>query len=788
MKLIRLRLENFRQHRDTTVEFRDGMTAIVGDNGSGKSTLLEAITFALFGEQRQNKDSIRFHWAGPRERFRSELTFEFGGRRYVVERGEKGAELRADGNVVAEGLREVKGACERLLKLTHDQFINSFCAEQKSLEFLKFKDRATRQNEVARMLGLDRLKQASELAKQQAKVLKNKAEYLGEEQHGRERLEAAAKLSRERVDEERRRHTLLGKRLPECAAALETGRKRSDEAARWLDLEGQIRERAGTQVQAQTRLESLREEIATLERDASAFASLAESEAEYLAALGRLESMDSLARQHHEAAAATALRSKRLEEIEADRRLLGEAAVATVADIDSLPLAARAKVEALERDLRERKDAWQETHRELVQTHARATALRDAARTALARSERMTVGSTCPECGQTIEKNYAHLVRERSEALEAAEAALAQEEQRLAAGGVPPEEWDAVEAALKEAREQVLAAESRAKELREAWTRVAQFDSEASPQAATTPVYDAKGHADLRTRVKELLPIHERAVRLHGSDQRLAAAKAKVPALEAQIAEGQGAGERLRVEQAALEFESPDAARQAQENFRKLEVEQAKLQAEIVASERVLEAAERELQAAAKQLQEYEDREKRIAEYRVDQIHFEAVTREMMVLREKLNQQIRPDLEARASDNLQALTGGRYAALQLDEQFEATVLDDGVEKAVISGGEEDIVALSLRLALSELIQERQGTPLSLLILDEVFGSLDGERRQLVMERLAGLKGRFDQVLVISHIEEINQVADQCVYLHRDENTKSTYASDAPITEAPILLL
>ena len=97
---------------------------------------------------------------------------------------------------------------------------------------------------------------------------------------------------------------------------------------------------------------------------------------------------------------------------------------------------------------------------------------------------------------------------------------------------------------------------------------------------------------------------------------------------------------------------------------------------------------------------------------------------------------------------------------------------------MISGGEEDVVALALRLALSELIQERSGQPMSLLILDEVFGSLDADRRQSVLERLIGLKGRFRQIFVISHIEEINQIADQCIYLQRDETTRATTIRDA----------
>ena len=52
-------------------------------------------------------------------------------------------------------------------------------------------------------------------------------------------------------------------------------------------------------------------------------------------------------------------------------------------------------------------------------------------------------------------------------------------------------------------------------------------------------------------------------------------------------------------------------------------------------------------------------------------------------------------------------------------------------KPVISGGEEDLANLVLRLAISQMIAERAGQPLSLLVLDEVFGSLDESRRQHV---------------------------------------------------------
>ena len=59
---------------------------------------------------------------------------------------------------------------------------------------------------------------------------------------------------------------------------------------------------------------------------------------------------------------------------------------------------------------------------------------------------------------------------------------------------------------------------------------------------------------------------------------------------------------------------------------------------------------------------------------------------------------------------------------------------------MISGGEEDIANLALRLAISQMIAERAGQPLSLLVLDEIFGSLDEDRRHAV-RRSAPQPGR-----------------------------------------------
>src|SRR5205809_814779 len=67
-----------------------------------------------------------------------------------------------------------------------------------------------------------------------------------------------------------------------------------------------------------------------------------------------------------------------------------------------------------------------------------------------------------------------------------------------------------------------------------------------------------------------------------------------------------------------------------------------------------------------------------------------------------------------------------------------------------------------------MIAERAGQSFSLLILDEVFGSLDESRRHNVVELLRRLHDRFEQVILITHIESVREGLDRVLTVRYDE--------------------
>ena len=175
----------------------------------------------------------------------------------------------------------------------------------------------------------------------------------------------------------------------------------------------------------------------------------------------------------------------------------------------------------------------------------------------------------------------------------------------------------------------------------------------------------------------------------------------------------------------------------------------------------------------------------RLAALSRDVVLHEELDRAMGELRADLNGALRPELAEIASGLLDVLTDGRYTHAEFGEDYQLTVVEDGLVKPVISGGEEDLCNLVLRLAISQMIAERSGTPFSLLILDEVFSALDEQRRANVLTLLRRLGDRFAQVVVITHNPGVRDALDNHVRVTLDLQTGESRVSYGEQTDGVI---
>ncbi|MFN8664725.1 MAG: SMC family ATPase [Thermomicrobiales bacterium] len=122
--------------------------------------------------------------------------------------------------------------------------------------------------------------------------------------------------------------------------------------------------------------------------------------------------------------------------------------------------------------------------------------------------------------------------------------------------------------------------------------------------------------------------------------------------------------------------------------------------------------------------------------------------------------QVGPLLSETTERLLSQVTNGKYGHVRFDENYGIHVYDgdEDFPLSSFSGGERDVVALCARLALSEIVGSAATRPPRFLVLDEVFASLDVERREQLLETLGVLAsgGHFRQMFIISHVEDVQQ--------------------------------
>lgn len=125
--------------------------------------------------------------------------------------------------------------------------------------------------------------------------------------------------------------------------------------------------------------------------------------------------------------------------------------------------------------------------------------------------------------------------------------------------------------------------------------------------------------------------------------------------------------------------------------------------------------------------------------------------------REHLAKDTVPRITDYASDLMNAITDGKFTSINMDEKYNITVTDDNgkeLDVHALSGGEQSVVAISMRLAISEMLS---GGDASMLILDEVLTAMDDNRAQSILETIQ--EAGHGQVIIIAHNDIIRSIAD-----------------------------
>ena len=135
-----------------------------------------------------------------------------------------------------------------------------------------------------------------------------------------------------------------------------------------------------------------------------------------------------------------------------------------------------------------------------------------------------------------------------------------------------------------------------------------------------------------------------------------------------------------------------------------------------------------------------------------------------------------PRLAVQAAELFGELTDHEYDELQVDpETYQIQISDGGTLYGLdrFSGSEIDLANLALRVAISEHIHFQSGGSVGLLVLDEVFGPLDEDRKARMLLALERLRGRFRQVLVVTHDAAIKEQMPNAIEVVKRPGRRAT---------------
>jgi len=790
MRLLSLDIRNFRVIKRAVLPLPDSIIGVIGPNGAGKSSLVEAISWALYGNQaaRSGRDEIKSQFAGIDENCEVKLGFEVNGESYRVVRRLVGRTERAEVQLYrgaaseSVGINETRQYVGQLLGLDFRGFLTSFLARQQELNALSDLQPSKRRDHLAGMLGIERLDKGISRLKEELRFEASKIDFM--ERHlaqGGELAERIAQLTA-RLGELSAGETVLADTLcaAEAAARQAVDRFAAEQTRKseWAQLTAKLEAERESQKYLQQQGDRLQTEIGELAQMSAEMSRLDE-------VVKPLPELRAEFERLQEARSRRDLRRQWLEQVEANEKVIQELAAALIDGRRRLR-AFKDKLGSIPADVAK---LLENAQRDLEQARAQFSDLK-AERDSLARSieklqaqiqsvEQFGPASVCDRCHRPLGEDLPRIKQHLMEELAALKQTATELDRRLShqreSGQEIKMQWAELDGKAKERYQAEIEKTAVNSELakievreREVTASLAKLSRQLSDTAATA--FDPAEFDRLKQRRDELEAAQSRRRLLEGKLSRLPAATKESEALATRQAGVGNAISKFESQRSELHYDPATFAR-AQTELEAAQQGLEQTRREQASFARELEITRTELNEKLKQRDALQKEEAELEEHRTSRYHHEKLGSLLAEFRQDLIARIRPRLADLSSRLFADMTGGKYSFVELDPKYNLRVMDGGeffgVER--FSGGEKDLANLCLRLAISQALTESAGLDRSFVILDEVFGSQDNERKELIIDALGGLKHQFPQILLITHVEDIKDRIEDLIQVRPTGN-------------------
>ncbi len=801
MRLKSLELTNYRKFKQAFIEFPDGVVGIMGPNGVGKSTIIEAIAWVMYGNEtrivRTSKDDLKRSDAAPGDTCAVKLAFELDGDKYQVSRVMKGknfttsAEVLVNNKSAATSTKSVTAFIEQLLGMDYQAFYTSVFTKQRELNAMSALDPSKRKRLILRMLNIDSIDKAIASMRGRARELKSRlaeVRAMLTEPDGTLKIDSAHKQIKEyeaniktisneilemekqkaaiekqvhelgRVrDEQRKLHEdniKLDTKLTECKTKLDGTDQQQRRVVKTLEELGKLQQKLA-------KLEFDKTEWETLKKSKTA---LEEAQAHFIRADELREQLQTLDKEILKYKKELHKGEKDLKRFETLDKDLGESR-------ETMELVGKELVEK-NKSLSELKSQQNMVTSEIKKFKDRLKSIKD-----------LGPDSECPMCERQLNEQYKFLedkfqteMSEASSQLEKliktegeAKAAVADTQKRLEALKKRELYLNQRVADRARAGEVVSSAKSVLSDLHGKRQKL-----EGGLVKYKALKFDPEEFKVLKSRYLSLEKDHERFISLTEQVE-------AIPKTEKELGEIQKEAKALQQQVAILEEQSAvlgfdkDVLKQTEANYDKVVKKLKAAELQLMEKKNELRLHQKDVQARSKDIERYQAQTEKVNVYEDELIYLNKLDELFNKFRNYMISRIAPALTQFASELFRELTDGRYNRLEVNENYDVLIYDNGQEYHLerFSGGEEDLANLCLRLAISQVITTQTGTAgTNFVILDEIFGSQDANRKRNLMQTLNGLSNKFRQIVLITHIEDVKDYIEYNIEVIENEDGTS----------------
>ncbi|MDF1544471.1 MAG: SMC family ATPase [bacterium] len=790
MRLIELEINNFRVLKQAKIEFPESVIGIIGRNGAGKTSIIEAISWAIYGNQaaRTGKDQIKSSFAGPGEECRVSLKFKVRGEEYQVIRRLIGKSDRAEvelyrgGRSESVGIIDTKDHVGELLGLDLKGFLTSFMARQQELNALADLQPARRKDHLAMMLGVEKLDKAISTAKEDARQFGKDSEFLERQLAEKSSVETAlAELKQSLVtvqEEFEVSETALKESMAvkDKTAGLFKAEQEKKSSYDLVQVElGSTKSRLET---VQGELSKRKQELVDLQKQAELLEPITEELKGLEGCRERFDHQNELRLKAESVESSMRLlksQKEDLAQLEAQIAVLRKEEIAARAEIAAIPANIDEQIGLAEKELGEARDNYglargtSEANRKEIEK----------LRNQLNSVEKLGPGSICDRCQRPFGDEYSSIKAH----LEAEVAELAEKQRELdkslavilSGGEKLKQSVQELQRQGKRKAELDLGLKGTVRGIEEAETGCRKLKDSIGPleeavKKESKIPFDPAILEKARKELDRQSSLQRELSRVQGMLSQRGKIEESIAALARQMGELTRLRQETELKLKELDW-NPDAYTVAASEFERgmAEFEQAREKHTILSSR--IGGLQAELQGKKERLADFERASQELDRSRDQGYHIEKLASLMTEYRTITISQIRPTLADLASQLVSEMTGGKYSMVDLDEKYNLRLLDYGeyFEVNRFSGGEKDLASLCLRLAISQMLTRAAGLDQSFILLDEVFGSQDNERRDLIIDSLGNLRASFPQIVLITHIDELKHRVETLIEVETTEN-------------------